>query len=378
MSEAPHPPPIDLADPLAAYLADREAIDAAVARVLGSGAYILGREVAAFEAEFAAWLGAPHVAACANGTDALVLALRALGVGRGDTVATVSHTATATVAAVEMTGAVPLLLDVDPRRYTLDPEELGAVLAAPPAGLAPVKAVVAVHLYGQPAEIDAIAGLARRHGAALVEDCAQAHGAALDGRAVGTWGEAAAFSFYPTKNLGAFGDGGAAATADPELAARIGRLRQYGWDEARRSVEPGVNSRLDELQAAILRVRLARLDADNARRRAVADAYDAALAGGPGRPPWRAPGATHVFHQYVVGHDDRDAVRERLARAGVGTGVHYPVPVHLQPAYRGRVALGPAGCRVTERLAGEILSLPMHPHLSEGSVRRVCTALAAL
>ena len=370
--------PVRQADPLAGYLADRAEIDAAVARVMASGAYILGREVAAFEAEFGAWLGAPHVAACANGTDALVLALRALGVRPGETVATVSHTATATVAAIEMVGAVPLLLDVDPRRYTLDPEELAAVLSDPPAGLAPVTAVVAVHLYGQPAEIDAIAALARRHGAALIEDCAQAHGAALHGRRVGTWGEAAAFSFYPTKNLGAFGDGGAAIAAGAEPAARMRRLRQYGWDDGRLSVEPGVNSRLDELQAAILRVKLARLDADNARRRAVAEAYDAALAGGTARPPWRAPGADHVFHQYVIGHDDRDAVRERLGQAGVGTAVHYPVPVHLQPGYRGRVALGPAGCRVTERIAGEILSLPMHPHLSDEAVARVCAALRAL
>jgi dTDP-4-amino-4,6-dideoxygalactose transaminase len=370
--------PILQANPGAGYRAARGEIDAAVARVLASGHYILGPEVAAFEAEFARWLGAPAALGCANGTDALVLALKALGVGPGDAVATVSHTAVATVAAIGMAGATPVLLDVEPDTYTLDPAELAALLAAPPPGLGPVKAVVAVHLYGQPAAIDAICAVAARHGAAVIEDCAQAHGAALDGRAVGSWGEAAAFSFYPTKNLAALGDGGAVATARPDLAARVRALRQYGWDAARLSGEPGVNSRLDEVQAAILRVMLARLDADNARRRAVAEAYDAALADGATRPPARRPGATHVFHQYVVAHGDRDAAQARLRAAGVGTAVHYPVPVHLQPAYRGRVALGPAGCRTTERIAGEILSLPMHPHLTEGEVARVCAALAAL
>jgi dTDP-4-amino-4,6-dideoxygalactose transaminase len=369
---------ISQADPLAGYAAAKGEIDAAVARVLGSGTYILGAEVAAFEAEFAAWLGAPHVTSCANGTDALALALRALGIGPGDAVATVSHTAVATVAAIEMAGAAPVLLDVDPRRYTLDPAELAAVLEAPPPGLPPIKAVVAVHLYGQPAQIEAIRAIADRHQVALIEDCAQAHGAALDGRAVGTWGDAAAFSFYPTKNLGAFGDGGAVATTRPELAERLGRLRQYGWDRERLSGEPGLNSRLDEMQAAILRVKLARLEADNGRRRAIAQAYDAALSDGMSRIPQPAPGATHVFHQYVIARDDRDAARERLWGSGVGTAVHYPVPVHLQPAYRGRVVLGPSGCRTTERIAGEILSLPMHPHLTEAEVGRVCAALASL
>jgi dTDP-4-amino-4,6-dideoxygalactose transaminase len=364
------------ADPRAGYRADQAAIDAAVARVLGSGTYILGGEVAAFEAAFAAWLGgASHVLGCGNGTDALVLALRALGVGPCDAVATVSHTAVATVTAIGMTGAVPVLLDIDGDRYTLDPAELAAVLESPPLGLPPIKAVVVVHLYGQPADLPAIAAIAARHGVAVVEDCAQAHGAALNGRTLGTWGEAAAFSFYPTKNLGAFGDGGAVATARPDLAAAVSALRQYGWNTERLSGVTGINSRLDELQAAILRVKLARLDADNARRRAIAAAYDAALTTGA---PAHVPGAVHVFHQYVVARDDRDAARERLAKAGVGTGIHYPVPAHQQPAYRGRVALGPAGCRVTERIAGKIFSLPMHAHLTDAEVARVCEAIATL
>ena len=367
--------PIPQADPRASYLAAKAEIDAAITRVLGSGSYILGTEGAAFEAEFAAWLGVPHALGCANGTDALVLALKGLGVGPGSAVATVSHTAVATVAAIELAGAVPVLLDVEPDSYTLDPAELSELLARPPAGLPPVKAVVPVHLYGQAAGMDVICAAAARYGAAVVEDCAQAHGARFDGRAVGSWGAASTFSFYPTKNLGAFGDGGAVATADPELAARIGALRQYGWGPDRISDSAGMNSRLDELQAAILRVKLARLDRDNERRRSVADAYDKALpAGAPARPP----GRHHVFHQYVIRRPDRDRVRERLRAEGVGTAIHYPVPVHRQPAYAGRVALGPAGCRTTERIAGEILSLPMHPHLTEAELARVCAALRRL
>jgi dTDP-4-amino-4,6-dideoxygalactose transaminase len=370
------PPLIPQCDPGAAYRAAKEEIDAAVARALASGAYILGPECTAFEGEFAAWLGAPHALGCANGTDALVLALKALGAGPGDLVATVSHTAVATVAAIELTGAAPVLLDIDPETYTLDPDELEALLEGPTG--AAVKAVVVVHLYGQAAAMDAIVAIAARHGVAVVEDCAQAHGARFHGRAVGTFGTVAAFSFYPTKNLGAFGDGGAATTADPAIAASIAALRQYGWDRDRSSVRPGLNSRLDEIQAAILRVKLRGLDAANARRRAIADAYDEALAGTSLLRPRRAPGREHVFHQYVVRCAERDAVRTRLSQAGIGTAIHYATPVHRQPAYLGRTALGPAGCRVTETVASEILSLPMHPHLDDSAVARVCEALRRL
>lgn len=366
------------ADPGASYRAAKAEIDAAVARVFASGAYVLGPEGAAFEAEFAAWLGAPRVVGCGNGTDALVLALKALGVGPGAAVATVSHTAVATVAAIEMAGAVPVLLDVDPLGFTLDPTELAEVLAAPPPDLPPIRAVIPVHLYGQAAALDAICAAAAAHGAAVIEDCAQAHGASFDGRLVGSWGAAGAFSFYPTKNLGAFGDGGAVATGDPDLAARIMGLRQYGWGPGRISEQSGMNSRLDELQAAVLRVKLARLDADNGRRQSIAAAYDEALAEGVTKAPARLPRRSHVFHQYVVRRQDRDRARAQLAEAGVGSAVHYPVPVHLQPAYAGRVALGPARCRATERIAGEIFSLPMHPHLTQGEVDRVCAALRTL
>lgn len=367
------------ADPGAGYRALKAEIDAAVARVLGSGWYILGKEGAAFEAAFASWLGTRHAVGCANGTDALALALRGLGVGPGSAVATVSHTAVATVAAIEMAGAVPVLIDIEPDHYTMDPAELAEVLASPPPGLPPIRAVIPVHLYGQAADLPAILATAASHGAAVIEDVSQAHGARLDGRVLGTWGQVACFSLYPTKNLAALGDGGVIATDDPDLAERLGALRQYGWRERYVSSLQGVNSRLDEIQAAILSVRLPHLDAENARRRAIASRYDEALGDGPIRPPARRPGAESVFHQYVIRVPatlgGRDAMAARLKSLGIATSVHYPMPVHCQPAYAGLIAVGPASCRATERAANEILSLPIFPQLSDAQVEAVCTAI---
>jgi hypothetical protein len=245
-------------------------------------------------------------------------------------------------------------------------------------GLPPIKAVVPVHLYGQPADLDRIVPLCRRHGIVLIEDCAQAHGARLHGQRVGTFGDAATFSFYPTKNLGALGDGGAVATGDPALAERIAALRQYGWHKHYVSDEVGVNSRLDEVQAAILRVKLTELDRQNGRRADIATTYTAALADGALRPPARRDGVDHVYHLYVTRSGQRDRFQARLKEAGVGTGIHYPVPVHAQPAYAGRVALGPSGCPETERAAREILSLPLYPELTDSEVESVCAALKAL
>jgi hypothetical protein len=389
-------PPVTIpqADPGASYRAQQPAIDAAVARVLGSGWYILGREGEAFEQEFAAWLEAGpksreattrdsreralRAVGCANGTDALALILRGLGIGEGATVATVSHTAVATVAAIEMAGATPLLLDIDPDTYTMDPDELAAVLDYPPPGLPPIRAAIVVHLYGQAADLDPMLKVCGRAGVALIEDCAQAHGATLHGRKLGTLGTASAFSLYPTKNLGALGDGGVLATRDAALAERIAAIRQYGWRERYVSATVGVNSRLDEVQAAILRVRLPLLDAGNARRRAIAAAYDSALEGGPVTAPLRRNDAEHVFHQYVLRMPDRAGAQARLKAEGIGTGIHYPVPVHQQAAYRGRVPLGPAGCRETERAAAEVMSLPIYPELSDAQGARVCAALRGL
>jgi dTDP-4-amino-4,6-dideoxygalactose transaminase len=244
--------------------------------------------------------------------------------------------------------------------------------------LPPIRAVLPVHLYGQPADLDAIAAACRRHGALLIEDCAQAHGARWRGRRVGTFGDAATFSFYPTKNLGALGDGGAVATPDPGRAAELAALRQYGWHKHYISDATGVNSRLDELQAAILRVKLPHIDAGNARRRAIAAAYDAALSATGLASPARRDGAEHVFHLYVVRAWERDNVQTRLREAGIGTGIHYPMPVHRQPAYAGRVAIGPSGLSRTETVSREILSLPLFPELTDAQVEQVCAALRRL
>jgi dTDP-4-amino-4,6-dideoxygalactose transaminase len=372
-------PMLPFADPGAGYRALQGEIDAAVARALASGWYILGKEGEAFEAEYAAWLGeGQHAVGCANGTDAIMLILRGLGIGPGSTVVTVSHTAVATVAAIEMAGATPLLLDIDPDSYTMDPDELASVLEAPPPGLPPIRAVIPVHIYGQAADLARIQAACRKAGVALIEDCAQCHGARFQGRKLGTFGDAAAFSLYPTKNLGALGDGGVLTSPDKALAERIGAIRQYGWKQRYVSDLVGVNSRLDELQAAILRVKLKHLDAQNARRRAIAAQYDAALAGTGLAPPARRAEAEHVFHLYVLRHPDRDAIMARLKAQGIGTGIHYPVPVHAQPAYAGRVVLGPAGCAETAQAAREVFSLPMYPELADAQVARVCEAIRAL
>jgi hypothetical protein len=366
------------ANPGAGYRALQPELDRAVARALQSGWYILGEEVRAFEAEFAAWLGTQAAIGCGNGTDALALALRALGVGPGMSVVTVSHTAVATVAAIEMVGATPLLIDIEPHTYTMDPTELAGVLAHPPRSVPPIRAVIPVHLYGQPAALEPIITAGRRHGVPVIEDCAQAHGAAIADSKVGTFAEIATFSFYPTKNLGALGDGGMLATQNAALGQEIAALRQYGWHKHYVSDAIGVNSRLDELQAAILRVKLRHLDAQNERRRAIATQYDAALRGTGLPSPARRKGCTHVFHLYVLRSSKRAAMQAQLREAGIATGIHYPVPVHLQPAYRGRVALGPSGCRTTEIAAEQVFSLPMYPEMSDGQVMQVCEALRHL
>jgi dTDP-4-amino-4,6-dideoxygalactose transaminase len=371
------------ADLGAGYRAQREAIDAAVARVLASGWYILGQEGAAFEKEFASWLAADggpgmHAVGCANGTDAIALVLRGLGIGPGCAVATVSHTAVATVAAIEMVGATPILIDIDPRTFCMDMAEFLEVLRSPPPGLPPIRAVIPVHIYGHACDLDAILGPCRAAGVTVIEDVAQAHGGRLNGRMLGTIGDAAAFSLYPTKNLGALGDAGVTATPDAVLAKRMGAIRQYGWHTRYISDEPGVNTRLDEVQAAILRVRLPLLDAGNARRREIAAAYDAALANGRFAAPYRAPGVEHVFHQYVLRVPERASVMERLRMQGIATAIHYPVPVHEQGAYRGRIAMGPSGCAETSRAAAEVMSLPVFPEMTGVQLEKVCAALRAL
>ena len=348
--------------------AHRTAIDAALARVLDSGSYVLGEEVAAFEGEFAAYCGASHAVGVGSGTDALVLALRALGIGPTDEVIAPSHTALATVAAMLAAGATPVLIDIG-GDYTLDPARLEAAVGSR------TKAVIAVHLYGQPADLDTIGAIARRHGLKLIEDCAQAVGASYRGRTVGAFGDAGCFSFYPTKNLGAVGDGGMVTTSDEALAGRVRRLRQYGWDEHRNTEEPGLNSRLDPLQAAILRAKLPSLDAANTRRRAIADMYAAGLADLPLTLPAARNETDHVFHLYVVAGDYRDALIAHLAAQGVGAAVHYPVPVHRQRGYTERTVVSTEGLPVTEWVVDRIVSLPMYPELSDDEVASVIAAV---
>lgn len=348
---------IPLANPLAQYRTHEGAIRSAVERVLHGGHYILGPEVAAFEEEFAAWCGVVHCIGVASGTDALVLALKGCGVRAGDEAITVSQTAVATVAAIELAGAIPVFCDIDPVSRCLDPARIEALITPQ------TRAIVPVHLYGQPADMPAICAIADRHGLVVVEDCAQAHGAMIGDRKVGSFGDAAAFSFYPTKNLGAIGDGGAVVTSSADVAEQVVLLRQYGWRERYISALSGMNSRLDELQAAILRVKLPFLDADNQKRRLIAAAYSAAAVTECFRTPAMLAGTTHAMHLYVLEClCDREQVMAAAAAAGIGTGLHYPQPVHRQPAYSSYLRPGQQ-LPVTERLAASILSLPMYPEL---------------
>jgi len=355
---------ISLAAPVAQYRAHAHVVQAAIARVLESGQYILGREVAAFERAFAEYCGASHAVGVASGTDALILALRALDIGPGDEVVTVSHTAIATVAAILATGAVPVLIDVD-SYMTLDASAIDAAITPR------TKALIAVHLYGQPADLHAILASARRHGIPVIEDCAQAAGARCGSRRVGSIGNIGCFSFYPTKNLGAVGDGGLVLTADAKIAARVRRLGQYGWDDDRKTHEIGVNSRLDPIQAAVLQAKLAHLDADNARRAAIARRYEAGLAGLPLTTPGTRPGAAHAFHLYVITSAHRDGLMKHLLDHQIGCAVHYPLPAHRQCGYRERAVSPRDGLPVTERLCKQILSLPMYPELADAEVDQV-------
>jgi aminotransferase EvaB len=361
------------ADPKADYLRHAEEIRAAVDRVLASGRYILGPEVEAFEREFAAYQGGGKTIAVANGSDALEIALRAFGVGSGDDVATVANTATATVAAIQQTGAKPLFVEIDPATMLMDPNALEELLTRQ-AGK--VKAVIPVHLYGNAADMPAIVEVAARHNAAVIEDCAQAHGAVVAARKVGTWGEVAAFSFYPTKNLGALGDAGAIFTRDPGLAERARLLRQYGWRTRHVAEIPGRNSRLDEIQAAILRIKLRYLDGENAARAALARRYVAQLqALDPAKLalPVTAANASPVWHQFAVRTSRRDQLRAYLQTKDILCAVLYPMPVHRQPAYADPTVNLPD----TERACAELLCLPCHPGLTTNDVDRVCREIAA-
>lgn len=359
---------IVVANPGAQFLAYQGEIREAVERVLCKGCYILGEEVRRFEEEFASFLKVAHVVGVASGTDAVAHALLACGIRPGDEVITVSHSAVATVAAIEQIGAVPVFADIDPATRCLDPEEIPRLVSPATRGVVPV------HVYGQPAPMQRIMEHAARHRLKVVEDCAQAHGAEIGGRKAGSFGDAAAFSFYPTKNLGALGDGGAVATGSAETAKVLSARREYGWQERYISAFPGLNSRLDEMQAAILRVKLRHLSRDNEKRRRVAARYDQALEGTGITAPARPAGTLHAMHLYVVECEEPLRLKEHLAARGVGSAKHYPQPIHLQPAYRGRIRGGDR-LPATEALQRRILTLPMYPELSDVDVERVCAAL---
>lgn len=359
---------IPVANPRAAFDALRPEIMTAVQNVLDSGSYILGEETKHFEEEFARFLGARYCIGVASGTDALTLALFALGVSGGDEVITVSHSAVATIAAIERAGATPVFADIDPLTRCLDPEKIHPLISPK------TKVILPVHIYGQPAAMAPILALAKQYGLKVIEDCAQAHGAEIDGVKVGVWGDAAAFSFYPTKNLGAYGDGGAVVTNSSETAHRLMHLRQYGWNEHRNSLMPGFNSRLDELQAAILRVKLRHLARDNERRAAIARAYETSVDGSSILFPPLIEKTTHAFHLFVVECGDRESLRNAFHEHCIGTAIHYPLPVHQQTAYAGRIR-GSDHLPHTESLYRRILTLPMYPELTDQQVKRICSTL---
>ena len=341
----------------------------AALRVLRSGWYILGPEVEAFEAEFADYIGASSCVGLNSGLDALTLALRALDIGPGDEVIVQANAYIASVLAIAACGATPVFVEPD-ALHGLDASLAEAAVTAR------TRAVMPVHLYGQPCDMDGIMGLAKRRGLAVVEDCAQSHGAEWRGRRTGALGTVGCFSFFPTKNLGAFGDAGAVVTDDEALADRIRVLRNYGSREKYVNEVEGVNSRLDEMQAAMLRVGLSHLDGFNAERMEAAALYDRLLSGVPVAAPRKRPGGTHVFHLYVIECDRRDAMREHLSSLGIGTAVHYPTPPHLSGAFA-RLGHGRGDFPAAERLADRVLSLPLYKGIGEDEIGAVCDAVAS-
>jgi dTDP-4-amino-4,6-dideoxygalactose transaminase len=355
----------------AQYQSIRPEIDEAIARVLDSCQFVLGSEVAAFEKEFATYCGAAECIALNSGTSALHLALLAAGVGPGDEVITVGFTFVASVAAVVYADARPVLVDIDPRSFTIDPAAIEAVITPR------TKAILPVHLYGQPADMDPIMEVARRHKVAVIEDAAQAHGAKYKGRPVGSIGDIACFSFYPTKNLGAYGEGGAITANSAEYARTIRMLRDWGQDRKYHHVLRGYNYRMEGLQGAILRVKLRHLERWTEARRAVAAKYDQLLAESEVERPSEMPWARHVYHVYTLRTDDRDALQAALQEKGIQTAIHYPVPAHLQPAYA-ELVHAPLALPQSEKAAVEVLSLPLYPEMTDDQIQWVTQALTSL
>ncbi len=360
--------PINVWGYLKEYEAEKQEIMAAVESVLASGQLILGPQVAAFEAEFAQYCGVAHGIGCDNGTNAIMLALLAVGLCPGDEVVTVSNTAVPTVSAIVSAGGVPRFVDIDPATYLVDASALEAAVTGR------TRAVVAVHLFGQCAAMEAVRDVAEARGLAVIEDCAQAHGATRFGQTAGSMSDAAAFSFYPTKILGAYGDGGMVLTDDPDVAAQLRRLRFYGMEKTYYAVEHGYNSRLDEVQAAILRGKLKHLSGYIARRRELARRYDAALADTSLTLPATAPGNEHAYYLYVVRHSRREAVMAGLKARGVNTNSSYPWPIHTMAGYA-HLGYKEGDLPETEKAAREIFSLPLYPSLSDAEQEQVIAAV---
>ncbi len=348
---------------------NREELLSAFARVLDSGGFVQGREVEAFEQEFARSYGVRHALAVSNGTTGLHLALLAAGIGPGDEVITVSNTFIATVEAISMVGATPVFADIDYRTMLIDPADVERRITAR------TRAIIPVHLYGRVCDMDAILSLARRYNLKVIEDTCQAHGAADFGQLAGTFGDAGCFSFYPTKNLGTVGEGGMVITNDEHIAERVSMLRNHGQQARHVHVEPGYNYRMSELQAAALRLFLPHLTTWNAHRTQVAAWYAEALASAGLSLPDGGPAGAHVYHLYVARSPERDALMRHLSSAGIGAAIHYPTPVHLQPAYAAD-GDGPGSLPMTEHACAEIVSLPMHPTMTRAEVDEVASAVS--
>jgi dTDP-4-amino-4,6-dideoxygalactose transaminase len=359
---------IPFVDLKAQYRSLKTDVDAAIARVLETTAFALGPEVAAFETEFAAFCEAEHAIGVNTGTSALHLALIACGVGAGDEVITVAHTFAATAAAIHYTGAEPVYVDIDPRSFTMDPSKIEAAITPK------TKAIIPVHLYGHAADMDPILAIAKKHKLAVIEDACQAHGARYKGKRVGGLGNASAFSFYPGKNLGAYGEGGAVVTNDPDIAKTIRLYRDWGQPQKYHHVVRGYNYRLEGIQGAVLRVKLRHLEAWNNARAANAATYHELLAGTHLQLPETMAWSSHVFHVFAVRTPRREPLQAFLAKENIQSGIHYPIPVHLQPAYAS--AKSPAGSLpVTEAAAREVLSLPMFPELTREQIATVADAI---
>jgi dTDP-4-amino-4,6-dideoxygalactose transaminase len=360
---------IPILDLKAQYLAHRDEIDAAILDVVHSGHFILGPNVRALEEEVAAYTGCRHAVGVASGTDALQLALLALGIGPGDEVITTPFTFIATASTISHTGAVPVFVDIDPHDFNLVPERVEQAITPR------TKAILPVHLFGQPVKTAEILDIARQHGLKVIEDAAQAIGAEENGQRVGSFGDAACFSFYPTKNLGAYGDGGMVTTNDPDLAEKIDVLRRQGSKQKYHNEVLGFNSRLDEMQAALLRVKLKYLDEWTAGRQRVARHYNELLAATGVVTPYERPGVRHVYHQYTIRVPRRDELQAHLKEQGIGTMIYYPVPLHRLPLYAG-LGYEPGSLPASEQAAQEVLSLPIYPELEPNQVRAIAEAVA--